>query len=114
MTAKQPLIKRTSFRLKMNFYLNTIGKSCSKFANYSAAALFLYLVIAKSTNYIFEEELDGLSLNSKAAVYGALTGAVYRVTYPYQAVLFASALGAGSATLFNMAWERGLINTQLL
>ena len=53
-TARQPAIRRNSFRLKANFYLNTVGKSSSRFANYSAAALFLYLIIAKSGNYVFE------------------------------------------------------------
>ncbi len=113
-TAKSPAIKRSSLRLKMNFYLNTVGKSASRFANYSAAALFLYLIIAKSTDYIFQEELDSLSGNGKAAFYGALTGAVYRVTYPYQAVIFASGLGAGMGAIFNTAWERGLISARLI
>ena len=85
----------------MNYYLNTIGKTSAKFANYSAAALFLYLIIAKSTDYIFKEELEGLNKNTKTAIFGGLTGAVYRVGFPMKAVLFSTVMGSMAACTFN-------------
>ena len=100
-SAKPPLIQRSSFKLKMNYYLNTIGKKSASFANYSAAALFLYLIIAKSTDYIFKEELEGFSQNTKTLIYGGLAGAVYRVGFPMKAVLFSTVMGSMTACLFN-------------
>ena len=61
-TARKPIIKRTTLRLKANYYLNTLERAAIRSANSAAALVFLYLVVGKSMNYIFEEELDGLPL----------------------------------------------------
>lgn len=104
-TAKQPLIRRNTLRLKLNYYVNTVGRASTRMANSSAATMFLYMVVAKTSNYLFEEELDGLSEYMKASIFGGVTGALYRVTFPYQAMMLASVLGAGVATGYTYLWN---------
>ena len=105
-TARKPIIKRTTLRLKANYYLNTLERAAIRSANSAAGLVFLYLVVGKSMNYIFEEELDGLSDYSRSAIFGAITGALSRVTFPYQAVLFGSLIGAGMASGYTYAWNK--------
>ena len=51
--------QRRTYRLMINTYLNNIGKTSSRYANYTGAAVFLYLAVGKTINYIFQEELEG-------------------------------------------------------
>jgi hypothetical protein len=51
-----PKARRTT-RLMINNYLNNIGKTSARFGNNVGGAIFLYLLIGKSLNFIFEEEL---------------------------------------------------------
>ena len=48
---------RRTYRLLINNYLNSIGKTSSKYGNNVGAAIFLYLLIGKSLNFFFMEEL---------------------------------------------------------
>ena len=47
-----PQARRTT-RLLMNNYLNNIGKTSSRFGNNTGAAIFLYLLVGKTTNFVF-------------------------------------------------------------
>ena len=52
-----PKARRTT-RLLVNNYLNNIGKTSAKFANGTAACIFLYLLTGKFLNYMLLEELE--------------------------------------------------------
>ena len=47
----------------MNKYINVVGKNGFKFANNSAAAVFLYVVTGKLLNHIFLEEFEDFHIN---------------------------------------------------
>ena len=47
-----PQARRTT-RLMLNNYLNNIGKTSSRYANNTGAAVFLYLIVGKSMNFVF-------------------------------------------------------------
>ena len=49
---------RRTYRLLLNNYLNNIGKTSSRFGNNVGGAIFLYLLVGKSINFVFFEELE--------------------------------------------------------
>lgn len=58
-----PKARRTT-RILVNTYLNNIGKTSSRFANNTAAAVLLYVATGKLINFIFQEELDDYHFNA--------------------------------------------------
>jgi import inner membrane translocase subunit TIM23 len=58
LTKLPPPNARRSYRLMANNYLNNIGKTSSRFGNNVGAAIFLFLIVGKSINFVFKEELE--------------------------------------------------------
>ena len=56
MTIPPPPKARRTTRILLNTYLNNVGKTSSRFANNTAAAVLLYIVTGKLINFIFQEE----------------------------------------------------------
>ena len=54
---------RRTTRILMNKYINVVGKNGFRFANSSAAAVFLYVVTGKLLNHIFLEEFEDFHVN---------------------------------------------------
>ena len=100
---------RRTYRLLVNNYLNNIGKTSANFGNHVGAAVLMYLLIGKSIDFIFREELENFSQPSKAAFFGAVTGMVYKSTRGLRPMIFASVLGAGVGSLYTWAWEKGYL-----
>ena len=48
-----PAKSRRTYRLLVNNYLNNIGKTSARFGNNCGAAIFLFLVVGKSLNFVF-------------------------------------------------------------
>ena len=105
LTKTPPPRARRTWRLAINNYLNEVGKTSSRWANQTAAWVFLYVLAGKWINYIFFEELEHLPDSSKAAIYGIFTGALYKSTRGWRASIFGSFLGALSGYSFASFWE---------
>lgn len=103
---------RRTYRLLVNNYLNNIGKTSANFGNNVGAAVLMYLLIGKSIDFIFREELESFSQPAKAAFFGAVTGAVYKSTRGLRPMIFASILGAGVGSLYTYAWEKGFLQVK--
>lgn len=63
LTLPTPPKSRRTTRILLNTYLNNIGKTSSRFANNTAAAVLLYVLTGKFINFIFKEELDDFHFN---------------------------------------------------
>ena len=61
LTKVPPPIARRTYRLLINNYLNNIGKTSASFGNNVGAAVLMYLIIGKTCNFVFEEELENFS-----------------------------------------------------
>ena len=85
----QPKARRT-YRLLVNNYLNSIGKTSSRFGNNVGAAILMYIILGKIVNFVFFEELEGFSESSKSALYGSLTGVLYKSTRGYRPMIRAA------------------------
>jgi hypothetical protein len=107
LTKFPPPKARRTYRLLVNNYLNNIGKTSARFGNNVGGAIFLYLMVGKSINFIFKEEVEGISEVGKSALFGAFTGAIYKSTRGRRAVILASILGAATGSLYAYAWEHG-------
>lgn len=101
-----PKARRTT-RLFINHYLNNIGKTSSRFGNNVGAGIFMYLVIGKFINFVFKEELEGFSEMQKNALFGFVTGAIYKSTRGWRPMLLGSVLGALAGSAYSYAWQQG-------
>jgi import inner membrane translocase subunit TIM23 len=108
LTKIPPPNARRTYRLLANNYLNNIGKTSSRFGNNVGGAVLMYLVIGKGLNFIFKEELEPFTEMQRNALYGAVTGAIYKSTRGLRPIIFASLLGASVGSAYSYAWDRGL------
>jgi mitochondrial import inner membrane translocase subunit TIM23 len=53
LTKVPPPKARRTYRLLINNYLNNIGKTSSSFGNHVGAAVFMYMMVGKSLNFVF-------------------------------------------------------------
>jgi len=103
-----PKARRTT-RILLNTYLNNVGKTSSRFANNTAAAVLLYVATGKLINFIFQEELDDFHFNPmmQNALYGGAAGAIYKCTRGFRPMILSAILGASIGSAYNLAWSRG-------
>eukprot|EP00347_Sterkiella_histriomuscorum_P008054 403346550 len=107
LTQIPPPQARRTYRLLINNYLNNIGKTSSRYGNNVGAAVFLYLIVGKSMNFVMQEELEGVSEEARSALFGAMTGAIYKSTRGIRPIVFASLLGAVCGSAYTYAWTKG-------
>ena len=107
LTQLPPPQARRTYRLMINNYLNNIGKTSSRYGNNVGAAVFLYLVVGKSMNFVMKEELENVSEEARSALFGAMTGAIYKSTRGFRPIIFASLLGAVCGSTYAYAWTKG-------
>ncbi len=91
----------------MNSYLNNIGKTGSRFANNTAAAVFLYVVTGKLINHIFLEEFDDFKITDryKNTIYGGVAGAIYKSTRGTRPMVLGAVLGAVAGTSYSWLYK---------
>ena len=63
LTIPVPPKSRRTTRIMLNSYFNNVGKTSSRFANNTAAAVLLYVFTGKMINFIFLEELEDFKLS---------------------------------------------------
>lgn len=109
MTMVPPPKARRTTRILMNTYLNNIGKTSSRFANNTAAAMLLFVLTGKFINFIFLEELEDFKLSStmQHAVYGGAAGALYKSTRGFRPMILSAVLGASLGSAYAYAWQKG-------
>ena len=103
-----PKSKRTT-RIMLNSYFNNVGKTSSRFANNTAAAVLLYVFTGKLINFIFLEELEDFKLSAtmQNALYGGVAGAIYKSTRGVRPMCLSAVLGATIGSAYSYAWTSG-------
>ena len=96
-----------------NNYLNNIGKASSRFGNYVGAAVVLYIAVGKTLNFVFQEELENFNEMQRSALFGAMTGGLYKSTRGLRASVLSSFLGAGCGCAFVYMWNKGFLQVKL-
>ena len=104
-----PKARRTT-RILLNSYLNNVGKTSSRFANNTAAAVLLYVVTGKFINFFFLEEFEDFNLGSSMqnTLYGGVAGAIYKCTRGTRPMMLSAVLGASIGSAYSFAWNRGI------
>ena len=92
----------------INSYVNNIGKTSARFGNNAGGAIFMYIMMGKFMHFLFLEEFELISVPAQSAIFGALTGALYKSTRGSRAMALSSVLGAGIGSVYAFAWEKGL------
>ena len=49
----------------------------------------------------------------RSAIFGAVTGAIYKSTRGIRPIILASVLGAGIGSLYTYAWHKGYLQMKL-
>ena len=107
LTKTPPLKNRRTKRLMINYYVNNVGKTSARFGNNVGGAIFMYIMMGKFMNFLFLEELEDVSVPAQNAIFGALTGAMYKSTRGKRAMVLGSALGASIGSAYAYAWGKG-------
>lgn len=107
-----PAKSRRTTRMLINTYINNIGKTSSRFANNTAAAVFLYIMTGKFINWVFLEEIEDFGMNKTAQniLYGGAAGAIYKCTRGFKPMMLSTCLGAGISCTYHYVYTRGMIN----
>ena len=69
----------------------------------------MYLAVGKALNFVFleEEELWGENAGVyKAAIFGGITGLLYKCTRGWRPMMFATLLGIGVGSTFTYLWTK--------
>ena len=104
-----PPKNRRTTRLMINSYVNNIGKTSASFGNNTGGAIFMYIMMGKFMNFLFLEEFQEFGVPSQNAVFGALTGALYKCTRGKRAIVLGSAIGATMGSAYGHAWSKGYL-----
>ena len=113
LTKVPPPTRRRTRRLMMNSYMNNVGKTSSRFGNNVGGAIFMYIMVGKFINFLFLEELEDVSVPTQNAVFGGITGALYKCTRGRRAMGLGSALGASVGSLYAYLWGKGYFRFNL-
>ena len=115
MTKLPPPKSRRTYKLMINSYFNNIGKTSARFGNNVGGAIFMFLMVGKTGNFLFQEEISdsGISVPVQNAVFGGVTGALYKSTRGKRAMVLGSILGTGIGSLYGLAWSRGMFRFKI-
>ena len=102
-----PPNRRRTNKLMINSYMNNVGKTSARFGNNVGGAIFMYIMVGKFMNFIFLEELEDVSVPTQNAVFGGITGAMYKCTRGKRAMALSSVLGASVGSLYAYLWGKG-------
>jgi len=80
--------KNRPTRLIATSMINFIGKNTSKYANAGACLCLLYSFVKQSTNYLFDDDMEGLNLVHKQLIYGFITGLIFKSTKGWSSAFF--------------------------
>lgn len=95
------------FRLIMTSYINVVGKQTSRFANAGGALCLLYSMTRKIINFSLEEELQELNNTQRQAIYGFVTGALFKSTRGLLPSMFSAVLISSFCASFSYFYEKG-------
>uniref|UniRef100_A0A7S3MZV8 Mitochondrial import inner membrane translocase subunit TIM23 n=1 Tax=Strombidium inclinatum TaxID=197538 RepID=A0A7S3MZV8_9SPIT len=107
LTKVPPPKSRRTRRLMINSYINNVGKTSSRFGNNVGGAIFMYIMIGKFMNFVFLEELQEVSVPTQNAVFGGITGALYKCTRGKRAMGLSTLLGASVGSMYAYFWGKG-------
>ena len=87
--------------------MNNVGKKSASFGNNVGGCILMYLMVGKTINFLFLEELEDLPVSAQNALYGGLTGALYKSTRGFRPMMLATALGIGTGSIYGHYWSKG-------
>lgn len=87
--------------------MNTVGKTATRFANNSAAAVLMYIITGKMINFILEEEFLDFGIQNKydSAIYGAVAGSIYKCTRGRRPMVLGAIMGAAAGSMYGYLWR---------
>ena len=102
-----PMRSRRTTKLRISSKVNNIGKISASFGNNVGGGVLMYLMVGKTVNFMFLEELEDLSIPAQNAIFGGMTGALYKSTRGTRPMMLASGLGSVVGSVFGYYWSKG-------
>mmetsp|Transcript_30764 Transcript_30764/g.31971 ORF Transcript_30764/g.31971 Transcript_30764/m.31971 type:complete len:193 (+) Transcript_30764:13-591(+) len=106
LSTREVTFKNRPKKLIASSVINIVGRQASKFANAAGCLCLLYTLVRKSTNYLFDDDLEDLSISQKQLVYGFLTGFLFKSSRGLYPSLFSGSLMAIFCGSFSKASEK--------
>ena len=95
-----------TWRLYANACINNVGKTSARFGNNTGGAILMYITMGKFLNFIFLEEFeDFMTIPMQNAVFGGVTGALYKSTRGKRAMAMGSVVGATIGSVYAYLWH---------
>mgnify|MGYP001949235570 CR=1 FL=1 len=109
LTKRPPARNTRTLRLRLNSVINNVGKTSTSFGNNVGGAILMYITMGKFLNFLFQEEFeDFMTVPMQNAIFGGVTGAVYKCTRGRRAMVLGSIVGASVGSMYAYAWQRGV------
>ena len=98
-------------RLLVTSYVDNVSRNASKYANNTAAAVFLFIMTGKFLQFVLLEELEdlGVSNAAKNAIFGGVTGALYKSTRGQRPMMLGAFLGATIGSTYAHLYTNGYL-----
>ena len=107
------LIRHVHIKLHATSVINELVKDVAAFGNNVAGVGLMYFIIARTTSYLFQEELEHVPKLLHISLCGALTGALCKIVYGRRPALFAAGIGFIAAPLLHIALSKTNANINI-
>ena len=102
-------------KLRLTNYVDNMSKTASRYANNTAAAVFLFIMTGKFLQFLAQEEIEdfGISVPVRNAMFGGFTGALYKSTRGRRPMMFGAFLGATVGSTYAHLYTNGYLSLPL-
>lgn len=108
-STKEVTFKNRPTKLIASGMINVIGRQTSKFANAGAGLCLLYAITRSSINFLFDDDLEGLTLPQKQLVYGFVTGFIFKSSRGLYPAILGGVLMSGFCFSISKFVEKGYL-----
>jgi hypothetical protein len=103
-SARELTFRNRPKKLIATSLINMVGKQATRCANAGASITLMYCFLKKIINFVFEEEIQGLSPLQKQFFYGFITGALYKSTRGVKPMLLSGTLTAVACAILQESY----------
>ena len=102
-------------KLRLTNYVDNCSKTASRYANNTAAAVFLFIMTGKFLQFLLQEEIEDLNISVpvRNAMFGGFTGALYKSTRGRRPMMFGAFLGATVGSTYAHLYTNGYLSLPL-
>lgn len=109
LSTKEVTFKNRPKKLIATSMINVVGRQASKFANAGGCLCLLYTLVRKSTNYMFDDDMENCTKTQKQMIYGFITGFIFKSSRGLYPAIFSGTLMSLFCGSVNKSSELGYL-----